>query len=30
VRSEARSRMMRLSLESIRTARDLRRNHAAR
>lgn len=30
VRSEARSRMIRLSLESIRTASDLRRNHAAR
>lgn len=30
VRSEARSRMIRLSLESIRTARDLRRHHAAR
>lgn len=30
VRSEARSRMMRLAVDSIRTARDLRRNHAAR
>ncbi len=30
VRSEARSRLIRLSIESIRTASDLRRNHAAR